>query len=111
MIETELSGDEQMLRDTAARFVESACPLATVRRLIDSETGLPESYLRQIGDLGWLALLVPDGPGEGPAAATVRKQIVNNVSVLRRDGERKSYIDLLFLALVVLLCISKIVTD
>jgi hypothetical protein len=49
--------------------------------------------------------------GEGPAAATVRKQIVNNVSVLRRDGERKSYIDLLFLALVVLLCISKIVTD
>jgi alkylation response protein AidB-like acyl-CoA dehydrogenase len=71
MIETELSGDEQMLRDTAARFVESACPLATVRRLIDSETGLPESYLRQIGDLGWLALLVPDGPGEGPAAAGV----------------------------------------
>jgi hypothetical protein len=49
--------------------------------------------------------------GEGPAAANVRKQIVNNVSVLRRDGERKSYIDLLFLALVVLLCISKIVTD
>jgi hypothetical protein len=49
--------------------------------------------------------------GEGPAAATVRKQIVNNVSILRRDGERKSYIDLLFLALVVLLCISKIVTD
>ncbi len=49
--------------------------------------------------------------GEGPAAATVRKQIVNNVSVLRRDGERKSYIDLLFLALVLLLCISKIVTD
>ena len=49
--------------------------------------------------------------GEGPAAATVRKQIVNNVSVLRRDGERKAYIDLLFLALVVLLCISKIVTD
>ena len=49
--------------------------------------------------------------GEGPAAATVRNQIVNNVSVLRRDGERKSYIDLLFLALVVLLCISKIVTD
>jgi len=41
----------------------------------------------------------------------VRKQIVNNVSVLRRDGERKSYIDLLFLALVILLCISKIVTD
>jgi hypothetical protein len=49
--------------------------------------------------------------GEGPAANASRKQIVNDVSALRRDGEMKSYIDLLFLALVVLLCISKIVTD
>jgi hypothetical protein len=49
--------------------------------------------------------------GDGPAASAARKQIVTNVSSLRRDGEMKSYIDLLFLALVVLLCISKIVTD
>ena len=49
--------------------------------------------------------------GEGPAAATSRKQIVNDVSVLRHNGEMKSYIDLLFLALIRLLCISKIVTD
>lgn len=49
--------------------------------------------------------------GDGPAASAARKQVVNDVSSLRRDGEMKSYIDLLFLALVVLLCISKIVTD
>src|SRR6202045_3191302 len=49
--------------------------------------------------------------GDGPAAAASRKQIVNDVGVLRRDGEMKSYIDLLFLALVVFLCVSKIVTD
>ena len=49
--------------------------------------------------------------GEGPAANASRRHIVNDVSVLRRDGEMKSYIDLLFLALVMLLCISKIVTD
>jgi hypothetical protein len=49
--------------------------------------------------------------GEGPASSASRKQIVNQVSTLRRDGEMKSYIDLLFLALVILLCISKIVTD
>ncbi|MDB5609245.1 MAG: hypothetical protein JWP25_6145 [Bradyrhizobium sp.] len=48
--------------------------------------------------------------GEGPAAAS-RKQIVDDVGALRRDGEMKSYIDLLFLALVILLCISKIVTE
>ncbi len=49
--------------------------------------------------------------GEGPAASASRKQIVGDVATLRRDGEMKSYIDLLFLALVILLCISKIVTD
>jgi hypothetical protein len=49
--------------------------------------------------------------GDGPAADASRKQIVNSVGTLRRDGEMKSYIDLMFLALVMLLCISKIVTD
>jgi hypothetical protein len=49
--------------------------------------------------------------GEGPASATSRKQIVNDVSALRRDGEVKSYVDLMFLALVILLCVSKIVTN
>jgi hypothetical protein len=49
--------------------------------------------------------------GEGPASSATRKQVINEVSALRRDGEMKSYIDLLFLALVILLCISKIVTN
>jgi hypothetical protein len=48
---------------------------------------------------------------EGPAASASRKQIVGGVTVLRRIGEMNSYIDLLFLATVVLLCVAKIVTD
>jgi hypothetical protein len=48
---------------------------------------------------------------EGPNAAASRKQIVGDVAELRHDGEMKSYIDLLFLALVILLCIAKIVTN
>jgi hypothetical protein len=49
--------------------------------------------------------------GEGPGASGSRKQIVNDVTLLRRDGEVKSYVDLLFLAIVVLLCVSKIVMN
>ena len=49
--------------------------------------------------------------GEGPAVSNSRKQIVSDVSVLRRAGEMNAYIDLLFLAMIVLLCISKIVTE
>ena len=48
---------------------------------------------------------------EGPNAAASRKQIVGNVAGLRHAGEMKAYIDLLFLALVILLCIAKIVTN
>ena len=47
---------------------------------------------------------------EGPGAAASRKQIVSAVSGLRHAGEIMAYIDLLFLALVILLCVTKIVT-
>ena len=48
---------------------------------------------------------------EGPNAGTMRKQIVGEVADLRHSGEMKAYIDLLFLALAILLCIAKIVTN
>ena len=48
---------------------------------------------------------------EGPNAAAARRQIVTDVGALRHAGEIKSYIDLLFLALVILLCVAKIVTN
>ncbi|SDK00355.1 MULTISPECIES: hypothetical protein [Bradyrhizobium] len=49
--------------------------------------------------------------GEGPNSSSARKQIVTDVSALRHAGEMKSYIDLLFLALVILLCVTKILTN
>jgi hypothetical protein len=48
---------------------------------------------------------------EGPSSAAQRKQIVSDVTGLRQAGEIKAYIDLLFLALVILLCVAKIVTN
>ena len=47
---------------------------------------------------------------DGSGGTNVRKQIVVDVARLRRDGELKSYMDLFFLALIVLLCVAKIVT-
>ena len=49
--------------------------------------------------------------GDGPSATAQRKIVINDVASLRQAGEMKSYIDLLFLALIVLLCVSKIVTN
>ena len=49
------------------------------------------------------------GPiNDGAGGTNTRKQVVVDVARLRRDGELKSYMDLFFLALIVLLCVAKI---
>ncbi len=53
-----------------------------------------------------VALFVQEG-----AQSPMRKETIADVSVLRRDGEVKSYMDLFFLAAVVLLCVAKIVAS
>ena len=68
-------------------------------------------FYQRIERLEFEARRLADAAGEGPAASASRRQVVNDVSVLRRAGEINSYIDLLFLAMVVLLCVSKIVTN
>ena len=45
---------------------------------------------------------------DGSGGTNARKQIVTDVARLRRDGELKSYMDLFFLALIVLLCVAAI---
>lgn len=45
---------------------------------------------------------------DGSGGTNARKQIVIDVARLRRDGELKSYMDLFFLALIVLLCVANI---
>jgi hypothetical protein len=45
---------------------------------------------------------------QGGATSPIKTKTVADVTLLRRDGEIKSYIDLFFLAAVVLLCVAKI---
>jgi hypothetical protein len=51
--------------------------------------------------------LVTDSGAQSP----IKKQTVTDVTMLRRDGEVKSYIDLFFLVAVVVLSVAKIVTE
>ena len=48
---------------------------------------------------------------EGGAQSPLKKQTVGDVTLHRRDGEVKSYMDLFFLAAVVLLCVAKIMAN
>jgi len=48
---------------------------------------------------------------QGGAQSPIKVKTVADVTLLRRDGEIKSYIDLFFLAAVVLFCVAKIIHD
>lgn len=49
--------------------------------------------------------------GEGPNSTSTRRQVITDVTALRHAGEIKAYIDLMFLAIVILLCVAKMVTN
>ena len=48
---------------------------------------------------------------QGGVTWPIKKQTVADVTLLRRDGEIKAYIDLFFLAAVVLLCVARIINE
>jgi alkylation response protein AidB-like acyl-CoA dehydrogenase len=64
-VDIPLSTDQELLRATAERFIRENCPLGTVRQLADSESGIDREYVRQAGELGWFAMLVPEEFGGG----------------------------------------------
>ena len=85
-------------------------PLAA-RPIAVEYAGYPVITLHPIERLEFEARRLAGLTGDGSAASAQRKQVVADVTVLRRAGEINSYIDLLFLAMIVLLCISKVVTN
>ena len=64
-MELDLTGDQELLRETAAKFMDASCPLDVVRQLGASETGLPANYMHDAAELGWFSLLVPEEDGGG----------------------------------------------
>uniref|UniRef100_Q07L27 Uncharacterized protein n=1 Tax=Rhodopseudomonas palustris (strain BisA53) TaxID=316055 RepID=Q07L27_RHOP5 len=66
-----------------------------------------QSIERLEGEAKRLGSMLAPRPGQSAA----RVQVISEVAAHRRHGELKSYIDLMFLAMIVLLCVAKIVTD
>jgi alkylation response protein AidB-like acyl-CoA dehydrogenase len=63
-----LSSDQELIRDSARRFVENECSKETVRELSHSEKGYDPEMWRKMADLGWMGLALPeeyDGVGGG----------------------------------------------
>jgi len=64
-VELELDHDQQLFWETSRKFIESTCPLATVRQLYDDPDGFDRGWWRQVAELGWTSMLVPEEHGGG----------------------------------------------
>ena len=61
----ELTSDQDMLRDTTARFLSDRVPLAKLRKDRDNPAGFDPAYWTSGAELGWTMLLVGEDDGGG----------------------------------------------
>jgi len=58
-----LSGDQQLLRNSARAFLDEHCTPARVRSLAEDPRGESEATWKEIAQLGWLGLAFPEAYG------------------------------------------------
>ena len=58
-----LNDMQQMMQDSASRFIANEYDFETRRKLADSELGFSERNWQTFAELGWLALMVPEEYG------------------------------------------------
>jgi len=64
-VDDDLSTDQQVLVDAAARFAEDTFPIAKLRERAFDDDAFAAAYRRQAGELGWFSLVVPEEHGGG----------------------------------------------
>lgn len=63
MLDLELSEEQQLLQDSANRFIEREYDFADRRKAANSEEGFRRSAWKTFADLGWLAVGLPEDQG------------------------------------------------
>jgi len=62
-MDTTLSEEEVMVRETARKFLEARCPTKLVRAMEKDEKGYPPELWREAAELGWQGLALPEQYG------------------------------------------------
>ncbi len=55
--------EQQILRAEVRKYLEQRCPMEDARRIMDSAEGYCPERWKEIAELGWLGLLVPESCG------------------------------------------------
>jgi alkylation response protein AidB-like acyl-CoA dehydrogenase len=75
-VDLELSDDQELFRETTARFIDARCPLPRVRELADTPVAHDPALLGEAGELGWFALFVPEEHGGGTVSGSAVRDAV-----------------------------------
>jgi alkylation response protein AidB-like acyl-CoA dehydrogenase len=75
-LDLDLSDDQELFRETTARFIDARCPLTEVRRLADEPVAHDPAITRDAGELGWFALFVPEEFGGGSVSGSPLRDAV-----------------------------------
>ena len=57
------SQEQEILRDSARRFIEKECSLDTIKQFVDNRSSFTEEMWQKISELGWTAVLIPEEYG------------------------------------------------
>lgn len=57
------NSDQEMIRDTARKFLENECPKEKTRELMRSDKGFDSGIWKQMVELGWTGLIIPEQYG------------------------------------------------
>jgi alkylation response protein AidB-like acyl-CoA dehydrogenase len=75
-MDLDLSDDQELFRDTTARFIDARCPIARVRELAEAPVAHDPALLAEAGELGWFALFVPEEHGGGSVSGSPLRDAV-----------------------------------
>lgn len=59
----DLNEEQQLLKDSVAKFCEGEAPLEKIREWADNPKGLPDELWEKIAAQGWLGIIVPEENG------------------------------------------------
>jgi alkylation response protein AidB-like acyl-CoA dehydrogenase len=75
-VDLELSDDQELFRETTARFIDARCPIPRLRELADTVVAHDPALLGEAGELGWFALFVPEEYGGGTVSGSPLRDAV-----------------------------------
>ena len=59
-MDTNFTEEQEMLRKAAADFLAKEVPEIKVREIEESESGLDSELWKEMGNLGWMSLVIPE---------------------------------------------------